>query len=351
MRILMLNANLAGCGTYHRALWFARVCARHGHDVTVCTVSPTAAWHRATHDAHGIRVTEGPRWGYTCLPGHGSNWLDIAWRWREIRRGTHDVVYAFEYHPNVSWPVRLGLQPHQTLLSDWCDWYAGAANVFRGVRLLHAWDRRREEAIRRAAARVSVSGSVLHARALGLGIPPSRIHLIREGVDTEHMRPHDQAAARRALGIPDDARVVATLNDGHAFPLLAEAFAETRRRVPRACLLFVGAPSARQHALVAQAGFADAFVCTGRCSDDDLPRLLAAADVFALPQADTLANRARFPHKIGDYLACGRATLLSRVGDYPDLLSADDAAVVADSLASFREELAALLEQHASQLH
>jgi glycosyltransferase involved in cell wall biosynthesis len=345
MRILMLNANLAGCGTYHRALWFARVCARHGHDATVCTVSPTSPWRRSTHSAQGVRVTEGPRWGFSFMPGHGSNWLDIAWRWREIRRGNYDVVYAFEYHPNVAWPVRLGLKPPQTLLSDWCDWYAGAANVFRGVRLLHAWDRRREDAIRRPAARVSVISSALQARALGLGIAPDRVHLIREGVDTDRMKPHDQAVARTTLGIPADARVVATLNDGHSFPLLVEAFAEARRRVPRALLLFVGAPSASQHELVARAGIADAFVHTGRCSDDDLPRLLAAADVYALPLADTLANRARFPHKIGDYLACGRATLLSRVGDYPELLREADAAVVAASFPLFKDELAALLDQ------
>jgi len=344
MRILMLNANLAGCGTYHRALWFGRICARTGgHEVTVCTVAPTAALRRTTSVLDGVRITEGPRWGYTWMPGRGSNWLDILWRWRELRRGGYDIVYAFEYHPNVAWPVRLGLGRGQALLSDWCDWYAGAANVFRGSTILHAWDRRREEAIRHAAARVSVISSVLEARALGMGLGPDRVSLLREGVDTSHMRPHDQAEARRTLGIAQDARVVATLTDGHAFPLLAAACAEARHRVPRVCLLLVGSSGPGHRAITARAGIADIFVATGRCTDDALPRLLAAADVFALPLADTLANRARFPHKLGDYLACGRATIVSGVGDYPRLLAAAAAALVVPDLAAFPGQLADLL--------
>jgi len=344
MRLLMLNANLAGCGTYHRALWFGRICARYGgHAVTVCTVAPEAALRRTTSVKDGVRVTEGPRWGYGWMPGRGSNWLDILWRWREVRRGGYDIVYAFEYHPNVAWPVRLGLCRSQVLLSDWCDWYAGAANVFHGCAVLHAWDRRREEAIRHAAARVSVISSVLEARARGLGLGQDRVTLLREGVDTSHMRPHDQAEARRMLGIAQDARVVATLTDGHAFPLLAAACAEVRHRVPRLCLLFVGAAGPAHRAIAARAGIADAFVATGRCTDDALPRLLAAADVFALPLADTLANRARFPHKLGDYLACGRAIIVSDVGDYPRLLADAGAAVVVPDLAAFPGQLAALL--------
>lgn len=351
MRILFLNANLAGCGTYHRALWFARICARHGHVATVCTVSRTHRWHRHTIHLHQLRITEGPRWGYTWLPGYGSNWLDIAWRWHELRTGKYDVVYAFEYHPNVAWPVYAGLSNHQTLLSDWCDWYAGAANVMRGIRWLHAWDRRREERIRRRAARVSVISTPLAERARSIGIPPNNITLLREGVDTTFMRPYDRATSKAALGIPADTLVVGTLNDGHAVPHLLAAFATLAAREPRACLLFVGQPSPAQQALIMQHGVSNRVVITGRCTDAALPRLLSAADICALPLEDTIANRARFPHKIGDYLACGAAVLLTRVGDYPALLDAAGAACVVDSLAEFPHALCRLAQDVAWRVH
>jgi glycosyltransferase involved in cell wall biosynthesis len=345
MRILMLNANLAGCGTYHRALWFGRVCAQHGrHDVTLCTVSPSSRWSRATAtETTGLRITMGPRWGYRWLPGYGSNWLDIAWRWQHLRAHDYDVIYAFEYHPNVAWPVYWGRTSSQTLLSDWCDWYAGAANVFRGNRRLHAWDRAREERIRLAADRVSVISSSLEQRALRIGVPPARVRLVREGVDSSAMRPHDRADSRRTLGIPDDALVVATLKDGHAFPYLVQACAALLPGLPRLRLLFVGAPGAAESALVTTHGLDHAFIATGWCTDAELPRHLSAADVCALPLANTVANQARFPHKIGDYLACGRAVLLTRVGDYPELLRAADAAAVCQDLTDFPDALAQLL--------
>lgn len=333
MRILFLNANLAGCGTYHRALWFARICARHGHQATVCTVARDLRWTRREWREGALRVIEGPRWGYTWLPGHGSNWLDILWRWREIRAGQYDVVYAFEYHPNVAWPVYAGLRAQQVLLSDWCDWYAGAANVMRGYRWLHTWDRRREEHIRHRAARVSVISSVLAARAHAIGIDPTRIALLREGVDTTHMRPYDRSRAKAVLGIPADTLVVGTLNDGQALPHLLTAFADLARRLSRVCLLFVGQAPRLLHEMAARYGITQHLIVTGRCSDEELPRLLSAADVCPLPLEDSCVNRARFPHKIGDYLACGAAVLLTRVGDYPMLLERAGAACVVNSLA------------------
>ncbi|MCX7846433.1 MAG: glycosyltransferase [bacterium] len=339
MRILFLNANLAGCGTYHRALWFARICARHGHHATLCTVARDRWWTRHEWHEPRLRVSEGPRWGYTWLPGHGSNWLDIFWRWHELRTGSYDVVYAFEYHPNVAWPVYAALGPRQILLSDWCDWYAGAANVMRGNRWLHAWDRRREEHIRHCAARISVISSALADRARAIGIPPSRITLLREGVDTTTMRPCDRASAKASLGIPADTVVIGTLNDGQALPHLLSAFAAFAPRVPHARLLFIGQPPTSFLAHAARLSLSHRLVITGRCSDAALPRLLSAADICALPLEDTCVNRARFPHKIGDYLACGAAVLLTRVGDYPAMLDAAGAAYVVNSLADIPDAL------------
>lgn len=342
MKILMLNANVSGCGTYHRALWFARVCAREGYHVTLCTVSRDRRWQRTTRTEGGITITEGPNWGYRFIPGYGSNWIDIAWRGREIRNGGYDIIYAFEYHPNVAWPLYTRMKG-QVLLSDWCDWYAGAANVFKGLALAHAWDRRREERIRRKADRVSVISSLLRDRAETAGVDPADIYLIREGVDTAYMKPYDSMEARSVLGIPAGARVVGTLNDGAAFPHLVSAFSTVYRRMPDTRLLFVGQPSQAQQIMIEAHGMSDAFIATGRCTDQELPQFLSAADVCALPMDDRIANRARFPHKIGDYLACGRPVVVTDVGDYPAMLRRDDAAVVAGSLDSFAESLHILL--------
>ena len=339
----MLNANLLGCGTFYRALWFGRVCARNGHQVTLCTVSRDRRWTRSTTVESNLTVSAGPNWGYYCMPGYGSNWLDIAWRWHEIRSADYDILYAFEYHPNVAWPVYAGRRSSQLLLSDWCDWYAGAANVFKGSSLAHAWDRRREERIRLKADRVSVISTPLYERARSLGIPAERLARIPEGIDSDYMKPFPVSTARARLGIDPDAVLVAALNDGAAFPHLVDAFARVHQRLPGTRLLFVGAPSQAQRRLIDSRGLTPLFHATGRCSDEELPLFLSAADVFALPMESSVANTARFPHKIGDYLACGRALAVTNVGDYPALLKQADAALVADSLDSFPDALFSLV--------
>ena len=65
--------------------------------------------------------------------------------------------------------------------------------------------------------------------------------------------------------------------------------------------------------------------------------------------ADTLANKARFPHKIGDYLACARPLVVTRVGDYPEMLREDGVAVVADNHENFAIELISLIKNKEQQ--
>ena len=347
MKILLLNANLIGCGTYYRALWFGKLLAEHGgHDVTLCTVSRDSKWSRKSYSASGINITEGPNWGYKFIPGYGSNWLDIAWRWNQIRTGDFDVIYAFEYHPNVSWPAYLGLKKNQVFLSDWCDWYSGAANVFKGNKLAHKWDKSREEKIRLKSDRVSVISSTLEKRSFDVGVKKENVFLIREGVDTNFMKPYARLKAREILNIPADVKIIGTLTDGHSFPFLVNSFKYVKDNFPSARLLFVGAPSENQKKLIADSGLNDFFFFTGRCTDEELPVFLSAADVFALPMENTIANDARFPHKIGDYLACGRPVVTTNVGDYPKLLNQNNAAVVADNLLEFPIELLNLLKNN-----
>jgi len=350
MRLLFLNANIAGCGTYHRALWFGRLCAQYGgHEVTICTVSRNEKWKRKTRIEKDVTITEGPNWGYKNIPGYGSNWLDILWRWKKIVSGNYDVVFGFEYHPNVAWPIYAGLKKNQTFLSDWCDWYAGAANRFRGNTLAHKWDKNREEKIRLKADRVSVISSLLFNRTLDVGVNKNNIALLREGVDTDYMKPYPKEDARLKLGIQQNVPVVATLTDGHAFPFLIEAFKKVKKEISNAYLLLVGGLSYEQRKLVVNSGLQDSFISTGRCSDEELPVFLSAADIFALPMADTLANKARFPHKIGDYLACARPLVVTRVGDYPEMLRDDDVAVVADNQNDFATELINLIKNKKRQ--
>jgi glycosyltransferase involved in cell wall biosynthesis len=331
MKILLLNANRVGVGTYHRALNFGRELARRGHDVTMMTVSNTQKFHSETRvDRESFRVIECPNWLDKLLPWGASGPLDIWLRIRELWRGRYDLVYAFEYQPNISTPVLLLRRFRKfTLVSDWCDWHAGASYHFGGYRLAHAIDRYFEEFIRHRADFVTTINLTLQERALDIGIDPGRLAVIGEGVDPSFIAPVEKRVARRALGIPEDVPLVVTIRDANsAAEMLCRAVALSAHS--HLHLLVIGSDPEPVRAFAASAGIASRIFLPGRISDAELPLALGAADLHALPLEDNLTNRGRWPHKLGDMLASQRPVVISRGGEFPQLMEQRRCAVVVD---------------------
>lgn len=335
MKVLVLNFNLKGVGTYRRSFYFSREIARHNHSVTMVTVSREARFRPKVYykrDWIGenpvsigpgpwVKMIEGPNLGYKWLPGWGSGPLDIWLRIWKILSGDYDVVYGFEYHPNVSWPVYL-TRPFKSyrFYSDWCDWFAGNSNQMRGWKIAHRIDGYFEERIRFLARKVTVTSRVLYERARSIGIPEVQIVHIPEGAATDYIRSLPVQEARSPFGFPQEAPMVLTGIDWEVDRSL-EIFAALLRQTPAARLIVLGRehPVARKKA--EELGIADRVHFTGWVSDEDYPRYIGCADVCFLSLKDTLLHRARWPAKILDYLAAGRPVVTNGVGEVLDLFT------------------------------
>jgi len=349
MKILLLNANRVGIGTYHRALHFGRALARQGHEVVLMTVSNDSRFRARTRtDSPRFTIVECPNFLDELLPWHASGVLDIALRIREVWSGGYDVVYAFEYQPNISIPVLLARRFKRfVLISDWCDWHAGASYHFGGYKLAHAIDRRFEEYIRHRADFVTTINRTLQDRAHAIGIPAERVAIVGEGVDPSYIVPGDRDAARTGLGLPGGA-LIGTIRDA---ALAIEVLCAALRELPRARLLVIGSDPDGARAEARRAGVEDRMIATGRVSDDDLPRYLAACDVLALPLEDNLINRGRWPHKLGDMLAAERPVVTTMAGEFPALIAEHGAGLVVElSSAGFATAIADVLARPASHL-
>jgi len=358
MKILALNFNQKGMGTYRRSFYFSRELARAGHQVTMVTVSCSSRFRRCIswkRDWTGecaeprgagpwIRLIEGPAWGYRALPGWGSGPLDIWQRMRELQTGEYDAVLGFEYHPNVSWPVYLTRRwKHFRFVSDWCDWYGGSSNRYRGWKLAHRIDSHLEEKIRHAADCVSVTSRVLFERALAIGIRREKIVHIPAGAATDYIVPLDAGQARRQVRVPEGAPIVAALRNGNMCREVL-IFREVLRRVPGALFLMLGSSSAQALELAERAGISQQIISTGWVRDEDYPQYLACADVCFCPLEDGRNDRARWPAKILDYLTAGRATVTNAVGEVADLFQEQPVGVLAGhSCEEFAEPIAELL--------
>ena len=87
MKILILNHNLSGQGTYHRAWPVARGLARRGWDTTFATVSAQRKYRQTESEIQGVRVIESPQWTWPGLElDDGWGPLAVSSRKRLVRR-------------------------------------------------------------------------------------------------------------------------------------------------------------------------------------------------------------------------------------------------------------------------
>ncbi|MFF1694047.1 glycosyltransferase [Streptomyces sp. NPDC058257] len=179
-------------------------------------------------------------------------------------------------------------------------------------------------------ATVAVSPSVAE-RLNRWGVPRQRIHVVPNGIDGERFRfdPRARIAARRQLGLPDEAFVVGgvgRLAVGKRFDVLLHAVAELPGDV-RVLLVGGGPDEDRLRATADRLGVADRVVFAGerpQLSTDaaegtaaegtDLPALLAAMDVLASPSPEEAFGLA-----VVEGLAAGLPVLYVRCPAVEDL--------------------------------
>lgn len=351
MKILMLVGTEKEFGTYHRAFGWAKFLIDAGHVVTIACDGNKRFETHSSYEA-GIKILETPsfmdgRLLGTRLSGMGGwGFLSIRARRAEVLRGNYDVVHSFEHYPSVVLPVytTAGHKKVPVLLSDWCDHYGAGGfrdsyDLYR-MRILY----RRlgkfprtlldflERDIRRRAAAVTVISSYLFDRVVQIGIDPKKITIIRGSVDTEKVKPIDKLKARDKVGIGRDQHIVTFLGTGQFdVDLALRAFVAVLREMPDARFLVVGKNTEPLDQTVKDLSLSNKVILTGWRPQDDLINYLSSTDVFVLPMRENLVNQARWPNKIGEYMAIGRPTVCSRVGDVAELVEQERIGLISEN--------------------
>jgi glycosyltransferase involved in cell wall biosynthesis len=320
MRFLFLNHNVRGSGTYLRAFALARELVERGQEVTLVTTSAAARLSLQARETDGVEVVEAPDlfWGRART---GWDPWNTMRRQRALRGRSFDVIHAFDSRPAVIHPA-LAVQRWSgaPLFMDWADWWGrgGWINDRSGwaVRTLFgAVETWYEEHFRTSAAGTTTISAALAQRAVRLGVPQETVLCLPNGCDPVRVRPRECARARARLGITKKQSIllhvgVLTIGD---YALLRTAFELVRRRAPQARLILAG-----RTAIVVGSG--PGVTVTGAVSEAVLHDWLAAADACVVPCRDTIGNAGRWPSKVNDYLAAGRAVVMPRVGDVGALI-------------------------------
>ncbi len=157
----------------------------------------------------------------------------------------------------------------------------------------------------------------------GLKVPPERVHRILAPVDTAAFRPlPPDPSLREELGIPRETPLVlkvARLAPIKGHPVLVEAMAGVRRRVPGAVLVLVGDPWEGQEenlrARARELGIGGAVFLPGR--REDISRFISAASVCVSSSLGSEENS----RAVGEYMASGRPVAATKVGVIPELVA------------------------------
>jgi glycosyltransferase involved in cell wall biosynthesis len=355
MRILVLNHNVVDSGgTYFRAFHFARHLAARGHDVTLLTISARARVGFRTRIDAGVRIVESP----DLLRGQGrTGWdpWDTAWRALWVLGGRYDVVHAFDCRPAVIIPALVVRATSRArLVIDWADWWGRGGTIAErsswvmrvGMAPLETFF---EERFRRYANQTTAINTALGERVLQNGVDRATVTLLPNGSDVHGMRPMPTAEARRTVELPDDGILLGHLGalHGRDGELLLDAFRAIVAQRPTARLLLMG----NHRVAWAAAGLpAGSVIDLGRVDADKLNAAICACDALILALRDSISNRGRWPSKINDYMAAGRPTIATAVGNLRQLFDEHQigrlAAADADSIA---EAALALIDDEAER--
>ena len=262
--------------------------------------------------------------------------LDVVLRTAAAGSSSCDLVHGFDHRPAVSIPALFTRGRRRVLyVADWADlWGRGGiaderAGGFGAVlgEFDHYWERR----VHRRPDAATVATRDLAERAAALGVPRARIRRIGVGASSDVIRPLERAAMRQRYGLSWDAPIV--VHAGFApydARLLGETLVASSRRNPRLRFVLTGAPLRDVTAAAAAAGISDRVHHFGIVPDERLGEVLACGDVMLLPFTSRSINIARFPNRLGDYLAAGRAVVGNRTGDLGELIETEGVGVLAD---------------------
>lgn len=351
-RVLMVapTSFFADYGCHVRILEEARILQQLGHDVTVLTY------------ANGSNV-----------PGlHIVRTLPIPWRQHyEVGSSRHKILFDALLGLRLAGLLAerkydvIHAHLHEgALLGEAMGWLQGTPVVFdfqgsmTEEMIDHHFLNRSGSSyglLRRLETRLDRSSrliftSTTNARRLLIdefGCNPKRVETLPDSVDSRVFRPastyatDELLAMRRALGIPDDHKVLVYLGllaEYQGTSHLLEAFRKLRDRQEKVTLLLMGFPGVDVYRGKAhKCGIANSVIFTGRVPYQEAPRHLALGDAAVAPKLSLTEGAG----KLLNYMALGLPTVAFETPVAREYLGEDGLFAVrgdADSLAQKLEE-------------
>ncbi len=335
-----------------RALELARYWVRYGHDVTVLTGFPNhptgvvpVEWRPRLRslvyyeNVEGIQVVRTWLWplpnrkAQERILNYGSFCVSAAFRGLELARP--DVVIASSPQLLVGlsgWWI--SFWKRVPLVFEVRDmWPESLAAVGMGAEnsLLHRALRRVAGFLYRKAAHIVVVTPAFKDHLVQhWQVPPSKISVVENGVETNQFVPHDEPALRKQLGLENRFVLgyIGTMGMAHGLDTLLEAAASLQGTHPNVAFLLVGegADKERLKSTLNTLGLRNVNVVDQQ-PRERIPAYICAADVCLVLLKKTELFKTVIPTKMLEFMACGRPVILGVDGQARRILEEAKAGV------------------------
>lgn len=249
--------------------------------------------------------------------------------------GQWDFIYTFSHHPVDQGTARLMRLFGGFWMTDWCDlWNSQQGGILdrrlwtdpnppmtrglSGARLKveYLLEDFCEISAPADADATSIIVSPMRELTRKVGVADKKVLHLVSGSDTENVKPLDQIECRHALGLPKSRIIVGYVANYTPDNVLLSGAMEIVWRKRKDLILISAGPkwyeASDPMGRAAREGRLRDF---GRRPYSEIPTLLGASDLLVMPLRDVPFNRYRWPNKFGDYLASGRPTATTAIGD------------------------------------
>lgn len=345
LRIVYFNHNTRRIGTFLRCFNLGRCLVGRGHEVTIIAPNPSSCSGIRREEIDGVRLLWTPHLRATDEIGHGDYAGRVLRYFVNALAGLRidcDIVHAFALaHASTSIGAIAVKARDLPLVTDWDDWWGRGGLAREHGPVIHSIMTLLEEKVSVLGDGLTAISTVLANRAISLGVSPSKVFLLPSGVDIESIKPIDQDYARSVLGMNRSLKIV--LYEAGAWPSSSRLSShlsflmDVARRLKEMFqtsedfrMVFLGiAPSPSLVEYAERLKIREQVVFVKRQPFQRLPLFLSAADVLVLPVEATIEDVARWPGRIGDYLASGRPIVATDLGDVGQIVRKEDCGLTA----------------------
>lgn len=317
MKILFLNHNQERFGTYYRCFFLAKYLSRQGFGVTlICASGKNIDFliRRKRINKNFTTITL-PRIKYHRY--FTGQILRLFLTIPLVLFSDYDILHAFAVaQPQIAFPALTAKYLRKKkLVIDWDDlWGGGFAEEHAGpvTKILTFFERWTP----RHADKITYVSEYLGKEIKKLGLSKRAIK-ITNGANIDEVKMINQERARQKLGLERKTKYLVSVGNTYFPQALKTLFLALGKiaKKEKVKLLMVGLVDISPEISSIFEKMKKDIVLTGSVSFQKVLLYLSAADVLILPMENNPIEKARFPIRLGDYLASGKPIASNAVGE------------------------------------